>query len=362
VPGVYISYPFCDQKCTFCNFASGVHSSDVRLKYEQALLGELRGQTWAWAPETVYFGGGSPNRMAPALLRDLMAAIPSSALQEVTLECAPGTLTAEDVAHWRNCGVNRVSLGVQSFAAGELRATGRRHSAEVVESEIASLRSAGIGNINVDLIAGLPGQTLASWRESLGWLERLEAPHVSVYILEVDEDSRLGRELLGGGWRYSAGQVPSDEQMAEFYEEAVSRLAKMGIQRYEISNFARPGFESRHNLKYWQREPYLGFGLDAHSFDGAARWGNTDALLTYLSGGGTAEERVAVDAAEEHFFVGLRLAEGIEPSAEERERFATPIAKWTATGMLEEQNGRLRLAPAAVLLSNEIFAEFVHAS
>ena len=173
------------------------------------------------------------------------------------MEAAPGGITPEKAAAWRRAGINRVSLGVQSFNTRELARTGRKHTAEIVEREVGVLRAAGIGNFNIDLIAGLPGQTLESWNASLEWVERLAAPHVSVYMLEVDEDSRLGAEVMAFGKRYGAPDIPSDDQIADFYEIAVERLARAGIARYEISNFARPGFESRHNLKYWRREPYL---------------------------------------------------------------------------------------------------------
>ena len=171
---------------------------------------------------------------------------------------------------------------MQSFVQRELARTGRKHTAEIVEREIGLLRSAGLANINIDLIAGLPGQTRASWSESLAWIERLQPPHVSVYMLEIDEDSRLGSEVLLNGKRYGAPDVPSDELTAEFYETAVEHLGRMGIQRYEISNFARPGFESLHNLKYWQLEPYAGFGADAHSFDGAVRGQNIESPSDYV--------------------------------------------------------------------------------
>jgi len=360
--GVYISYPFCEQKCSFCNFASGVAAGDVRERYGAALMAEIDAHIWRWKPNTIYFGGGTPSLMPPELLRDLMQSVANRArvvsFEEATLECAPGTLTGEGVKHWRKCGINRVSLGVQSFAAPELRMTGRRHMAEDVARDVGLLRDAGIGNINIDLIAGLPEQTAASWDASLEWVERLGVPHVSVYVFEADEESRLGKELLTGGARYGAGRMPSDELTAELYERATERLAESGIHRYEISNFARAGLESRHNLKYWQLEPYAGFGLDAHSYDGERRWGNPDALTDYLHGNRT-DEPIATDAGQEHFFLGLRLMGGIEPSPEEWVRFAGPIAKWTSVGMLEREGARLRLSPAAVLCSNEIFKEFV---
>lgn len=357
--GVYISYPFCAQKCTFCNFASGVFSSDLRARYEQSLLKEIAGHDWEWMPETIYFGGGTPSQMPLQTLREAMHAIPDTKLLEVTLECAPGTITGEAAAVWRRSGINRVSLGVQSFVSTELRQTGRRHTAEIVAHEIGILRAAGIENINIDLIAGLPGQSPQSWRISLDWIERLAPPHASIYLFEVDEDSRLGQEILLGGARYGAANVPSDDLAAEFYQMAVERMGCAGLQRYEISNFARDGFASRHNLKYWQLEPYLGFGLDAHSFDGHYRWSNPDTLDGYF--GRAQQDRAATDAAEEHFFVGLRLTEGIEPSPEEWSRFAEPIRKWLECGLLEREGSRLRLSNQGVLLSNEVFQEFVGA-
>lgn len=357
MPGVYISYPFCEQKCTFCNFASGVFSADLRARYERVLLEEMRAHRWQWLPETAYFGGGTPSRMPLQLLRELMDAIPRDRLSEVTLECAPGTVTRDAAASWGGAGINRVSLGVQSFVNAELRQTGRRHTAEVVDDEIGILRSARIENINIDLIAGLPGQTRESWQLSLDWIERLGAPHASVYIFEVDEDSRLGSEILLAGTRYGAANVPSDDLTAELYERAVERLARAGLIRYEISNFARDGFESRHNLKYWELEPYVGFGLDAHSFDGHSRWSNPDTLDGYFARPEPA--RAATNPVEEHFFVGLRLARGIEPSTEEWSRFGDPIAKWMDAGFLEHTGSRLRLSDRGVLVSNEIFQEFL---
>ena len=353
--GVYISYPFCAQKCSFCNFASDVASDTTRAPYHAALLAELRAHSWSsWLPETLYFGGGTPSLMPPELLAQILQLVPREQIGEVTLECAPGTLRTQSLT-----GINRVSLGVQSFVAAELRQTGRRHTAETVAHDVALLRANGIENFNLDLIAGLPEQTEASWEESLDWIERLSPPHVSIYLFESDEDSRLGQELLLGGARYGAARMPTDDAMASFYERAVARLGSLGIKRYEISNFAQPGYESRHNLKYWQLEPYIGFGLDAHSFDNGRRWSNPDSLPAYLNR--SPAEVATTDPAEEHFFVGLRLTEGIEPTPAEWQRFAQPIAKWTRQGLLQQTTSRLRLAPAGVLLSNEIFQDFLDA-
>jgi len=358
VAGVYISYPFCNQKCSFCNFASDVYQAQSQFRYEKVLLKEITSYQWDMPPDTVYFGGGTPSLMSPELLRDIMKAFPADHLSEVTLECAPGTITGEKAREWVEAGINRVSLGVQSFNITELRGTGRRHTAEVVESDLEILRAAGITNINLDLIAGLPHQTLGSWDESLAWIERLGPTHVSVYIFEVDEESRLGREVLLGGARYGARTLPGDDLIAELYETAVHRLAVNGYERYEISNFAQPGRQSRHNLKYWQLEPYIGFGLDAHSFDGQYRWSHPDTLDRYLRSDYRPVKEEA-NRQEERFFVGLRLMRGITPTPEEWRKFAEPIAKWTRAGMLEGQGGTLRLAPQGVLLSNEIFQDFV---
>lgn len=339
-------------------------SSDVRQRYEQLLLRDIRAHQWRFAPETIYFGGGTPSLMPPGLLEDLTNAIPRGCLNEVTLECAPGTVDEARAAHWARCGINRVSLGVQSFVTPELVRTGRRHTAETVQHDMEVLRAAGISNLNLDLIAGLPGQTRDSWAESLAWLERLQPPHVSVYIFEIDEDSRLGKEVMTNGLRYGASKLPSDDLTAEFYETAVGYLARIGLARYEISNFARPGLESAHNLKYWQLEPYVGFGLDAHSFDGSTRWSTPDTLLAFMrdrDGSPETEtwECTLSDPVEEHFFVGLRLTAGIEPGPAEWARFADPIRKWISNGMLIQDGSRLRLSDRGVLVSNEILQEFV---
>jgi len=362
VAGVYISYPFCAQKCTYCNFASGVFPRETERVYVDTLLGVLRDTEWPWTPETVYFGGGTPSRMDGEILRQLTGALPGASpgsdRGEFTMEAAPGTVSREIAQAWREAGINRVSLGVQSFVERELARTGRRHSAEIVTTEIEILRDAGIESINLDLIAGLPGQTRASWMESLDWIEKLGAPHASVYMLEVDDDSRLGREILLNGTRYGARDVPMDDEIAEFYEIAVERLAAMGLKRYEISNFARAGFESRHNLKYWRREPYLGFGADAHSFDGAMRWRNAESAAEYIENP-RALDRTPADPVAERFFLGLRLAEGIDG---DWRPFKESIRQRIADGLLEFDGEHLRLTHRGVMLSNEVFADFVSVS
>lgn len=366
MPGVYLSYPFCAQKCTFCNFASDVAKRGDQSRYDAALEREIREHRWAWTPETIYWGGGTPSLLNLERFAAVMNQIPREDVVEATLECAPGTIDQDKVAAWRWVGINRISLGVQSFVASEARRTGRKHTAETVRADIALLRTAGVSNINVDLIAGLPGQTEASWRESLDWIERLCPPHVSVYLFELDEDSALGKEALLGGIRYGASLLPTDDAAAGFYEMAVERLAKLGLERYEISNFAAPGRQSRHNLKYWRLEPYVGFGVDAHSFDGRIRRANTDNLAQYLSriesGEFACDEISESDTGEEHFFVGLRQSAGIRPTEEEWARFRSAIDHGVALGLLETNGVTVKLTGRGFLLSNEIFQEFLNTS
>lgn len=363
MPGVYLSYPFCAQKCTFCNFASGVWPAALEERYTKMLVREIQSHNWDWTPETVYWGGGTPSLMPTDSFLSVMKAIPAQHIREATIECAPGSVTEQRAQAWRAAGIDRVSLGVQSFVEAEARRTGRKHSAEVVRRELSILGKEGIDNVSVDLIAGLPGQTLGSWEASLDWVERLAVPHVSIYMFEIDEDSRLGQEALLGGTRYGADLLPSDDAVAGFYEYAVERLQRLGLPRYEISNFARPGFESLHNLKYWNLEPYIGFGVDAHSFNGSMRWSNTDSPEDYIArletGASPHIGESGSDLEEEHFFVGLRLAAGIEPSEHELLRFREPIDRALASGLLVRDAGRLRLADHGFLLSNEIFQEFV---
>ena len=361
--GVYLSYPFCAQKCTYCNFASGVLPAELEPEYLDGLWAELAIEDWPWRPETVYIGGGTPSRMEVSDLNRILSGIPGGPWQEATIEVAPGAVTHQRAAGWASVGLNRVSLGVQSFVQRELARTGRKHTAEIVAHEVTVLRETGLANFNIDLIAGLPGQTVASWRESLEWIEKLAPPHVSVYMLEIDDDSRLGHEVLLNGKRYGAPDVPADELTAELYEIAVGELGRMGIHRYEISNFARPGFESLHNLKYWRLEPYLGFGADAHSFDGAMRFQNVESAAEYVDcwkrGQSPRLASAPSNHTEERFYVGLRLAEGIRPQPEEWRRFEAPIQRFVNEGLLASDGERLRLTNRGVLLSNEVFAEFI---
>ena len=231
--------------------------------------------------------------LAPELLTQIFNTIRSNfevtSDAEITIECAPGQLTDEMLAAMVAAGVNRVSLGVQSFVDREAALSGRLHTRSHVLEDLKRLRAAGIENLNIDLLAGLAEQTLQSWQESLAILLDTGVDHASIYMLEIDEDSRLGRELISGGARYSAGLIPNDDAIAQMYENALTAFQLAGLAQYEISNFARHGRESKHNLRYWQRRPYLGFGLDASSMlrDGQGnvlRSTSTDSLTAYLDG------------------------------------------------------------------------------
>jgi oxygen-independent coproporphyrinogen-3 oxidase len=335
--GIYLSIPFCRSKCTYCNFASGVYPASQHGRYVERVIGELRGAR-GWAErmgvelprqvDTVYLGGGTPSLLEPELVAALFGAMRAEfdldADAEITMECAPGQIADATLAAMAASGVNRVSLGVQSFVDREAQVSGRLHSRAIVEEDLRRLRRAGITNLNLDLIAGLAGQTRASWDESLDVLLSANVPHASVYMLEVDEESRLGREMLNGGARYFAELVPSDDAIAEMYGRAIERLSAAGLAQYEISNFCAEGFKSRHNLRYWERRPYLGVGLDAssalHSLERSGghadllRAKTTDELTAYLDGPQAVETAWLSPAQqfEEAWFLGLRLNAGVD--------------------------------------------------
>jgi oxygen-independent coproporphyrinogen III oxidase len=386
---LYLSVPFCRTKCSFCNFASGVFSRDLFDRYVAHLEREIAdapriarecGAGFDPILDSIYLGGGTPSVLAPDQLDRLFAAVASvfegSAQGEITVEVAPGTLSEEILGALLRAGVNRVSLGVQSFIDQESRAVGRLHTCAVALDDIRRLREAGIGEISIDLIAGLPHQTAESWEQSLDQTLALGLPHASVYMLEVDTDSRLGRELIAGGSRYHAHQVPDEALTVALYERAIERLNAAGIAQYEISNFARAGHQSRHNLRYWQRLPYYGFGVDAHSMlpaptrsepHRAIRLATSDSLEALVSG--AASERTVVgerQAIEETYFLGLRMNCGVELLAIKEEfgigavdDYREVITDLVGRGLLEIEDGWLRLTAQGRLLSNEVFAAFL---
>jgi oxygen-independent coproporphyrinogen-3 oxidase len=410
--GIYISVPFCRSKCTYCNFSSGVYPASEHARYVDRLVEDM-GAAGSWAGQmgvelprrvdTIYLGGGTPSLLEPALMGRLFEALRAEfevdADAEITVECAPGQLAQPVLDAMAGAGVNRISLGVQSFIDKEAHESGRLHSRAVVLEDLRRIRASGIRNLNIDLIAGLAGQTFASWDESLGVLLDCGVPHASVYMLEVDEDSRLGREMLAGGARYRAGLVPSDEAIARMYETAVSRLESAGLMQYEISNFGQEGFASRHNLRYWRRRPYLGLGLDASSMlverEGSyvLRATATDDLKAYQAGPGAPETAWLSPErqVEEAWFLGLRTNAGVDPAELEREfgrgligvsvRVAERLVEdgllsWEPSQVPKSEGpgapgpapapapglalgGRFRLTERGRMISNDVFQEFL---
>src|SRR5437016_824634 len=460
VLGIYIQVPFCQTKCTYCNFHTGVASRAAYAPYARAVEREIRDWralhaaanlesashldsieqpshevvepkkavdiTAFFRPkvDTIYLGGGTPSLFDPADLSRILEAVRSQfacadatalasgaravrlsvpqllpgsrktgnsggvrrppemprllpasrecgtgASTEVTLEADPETITPEKAAAWLAAGINRISLGTQSFEDAELKAAGRMHRRADIFSGIERLRTTGFANISLDLIAGLPHQTAASWQSSIEEALRLRPEHISLYLFEVDEGSRLGRELLAAGTRYSAAAVPTDDAMADSYEFACERLNRTGYDHYEISNWALPGFRSRHNLKYWRREPYLGFGAGAHSFDGHWRWANAHDPAAYAAAIEQArlpveqlEEVTPKQALNEELFLGLRQLEGIDLAPIEAQYRAqinadigARIEELRAQGLVERSGSRVRLASARLAVSNEVF-------
>lgn len=385
--GLYLSVPFCRTKCTYCNFASDVFSRTVFERYVDRICADIHStpetaRLMGGRPETeidsIYLGGGTPTVLESHQLERLFVTVKQNfSLQpetEVTVECAPGTLTAPVLETLLKCGVNRVSLGVQSFIDEEASSVGRLHKRGTVLDDVSRLRRSGIAHINIDLIAGLPHQTAESWNDSVESAIALGVPHVSVYMLEVDEDSRLGRELIAGGTRYHAHFVPDEELTADLYESACDRLNAAGISQYEISNFARAGFESRHNLKYWKRQPYAGFGVDAHSMLlsvagelESVRFSTSDSLEQYVANAPLQRIPVSRQAAlEETLFLGLRLREGVNLEAL-RTAFGTLVVKALEPtlvelgriGLMNRVDDQIQLTPRGRLLSNEVFARFL---
>lgn len=426
--GIYAQVPFCQTKCTYCNFHTGVVAKERFAPYGVAVCREIHGHRellraagveWGSAKnqetelvvDTVYFGGGTPSLLEADELKRILDTIRETfaasglgvveaesvlstprtqrekaqwarrsaagakseacknVFAEVTLEADPETVDEDKATAWAQAGINRVSFGVQSFSDKELVAAGRLHRRAHIYRAVPILRAAGIQNISFDLIAGLPHQTKESWKQSLEELIRLAPEHVSVYLLEVDEGSRLGKELLTGGTRYSAGAVPSEDEMAEFYEMAQEKLRVAGYRHYEISNWAKPGFESKHNLKYWRREPYLGFGAGAHSFSGSQRWANAHDAAAYVSAiesGRLPVEQLetitAEQALEEELFLGLRQLVGINVGRIEKEYgvvLASRFEPLAVAGLVKRDGDVVRLAEEKLSVSNEVFVELM---
>ena len=388
--GLYVSIPFCKSKCTYCNFASGVFplsSMDGYISRLEDDLRSTRGHAAHWnaaLPEivnSVYLGGGTPSLLSPEQMRRLFASLRRSFVvlpnAEITVECAPGQIEDATLSAMVECGVNRISFGVQSFVDAEAKHTGRLHTREIALRDVERVRKAGVARVNLDLIAGLPGQTLDSWSESLDMLAGAHADHASIYMLEVDDDSRLGREILSGGLKYYSPQVPSDDAIGEMYLEACVFLEQHGLAQYEISNFARVGTASLHNLKYWTRAPYLGLGLDAHSMlrsetGAAVRFATTDGLEPFLHAPDSARSWEDVrtltreEELEEAWFLGLRLNRGVSLAALRSEfgsaavdAFEPVLVDLECDALIERGENRIALTERGRLMSNEVFVRFL---
>ncbi len=383
--GVYVSVPFCRAKCSFCNFASGVSSPAAIDSYVSTLCAEIdaaaatAARLGANLPRTVdslYFGGGTPSLLEPEQLRRIFAALHRNFFvtpdAEITLEAAPGQIADTVLDEVQRLGVNRISRGVQSFVDRESAAVGRTHTERECIREIVRLQSAGVAEVCADLIAGLPYQTATTWQHSLDVATSIGLTHLSVYMLEIDEDSRLGREVIAGGPRFHALGVPPDESSAEFYEGACAWLQQNGFPQYEISNFAAEAHQSYHNRKYWERAPYFGFGLDAHSMllrdEGAVRFANADELSRYaIDDNSLARVNVtALEALEETLFLGLRLNEGVSIEALRQDfphNLIAPIEEAATElirdGLMLDHNGRWQLTLHGRLISNDVFTNLL---
>jgi oxygen-independent coproporphyrinogen-3 oxidase len=362
-PGVYVHIPFCEQRCYYCAFTIAVTEPATYQPYVRRLLKEIELAEFAEAPETIFFGGGTPSIVAGESIYRIVSALPKGAT-EISIEVNPGTLSQEKLEQYQMAGVNRISLGAQSFHDEDLKNAGRLHSAADVLADIRMLRESGFKNIGVDLIAGLPHQRQEMWKRNLDAIDDLRPEHISIYMLDIEERSAWGKH---------GSDIPADDVFAAFYVEAAERLAAAGYTHYEISNWALPGFECRHNLKYWTGAPYRGFGVSAHSYSGTSRFWNTASLSDYaamLDSGklpiGGEECLTREMKLEEAFLIGLRRTCGLDvwDVAANLDIHYPPqwfdrICELEDAGWIEFNGRRLRLTPAGWLLANGVTEELL---
>ncbi len=371
--GLYLHIPFCSSICNYCNFNRGLFEPGLKDRYLDALEREIREAGGAGAPaDTIFFGGGTPSLLAPGEIARLVAACCASfalaADAEITLETNPETSTTERMDGFRAAGVTRVSFGVQSFREAELKRLGRVHSVERARAAVGEARAAGFANISLDLMMWLPQQSAADWRYSVEALIALGPEHASLYLLELYPNAPLKDEMARAGW-----SLAPDDDAAEMYLWSMARLEAAGYRQYEISNVARPGFASRHNLKYWSDEEWLGFGCGAHSTHGGARWKNVastdDYIRRMMAGEPIAQERRALTAdvrGEDALFTGLRLTDGLDLARfaavyniDVWRRYGAALQPFVDAGLLCREPDRLRLTREGMLLANEVMAVFV---
>jgi oxygen-independent coproporphyrinogen-3 oxidase len=372
VLGLYIHVPFCSAICNYCNFNRGLFDAALKAQYVRALREEIRRASDGAPADTIYFGGGTPSLLEPIEIRGLIEACRGAfALDpdaEITLEANPETVSAERLDGFRAAGVNRLSYGVQSFRDEELVRLSRLHSAARARDAFALARAAGFDNISLDLMMWLPQQSVADWLESVDALIALGPEHASLYLLEIYPNAPLRDEMARGRW-----SVAPDEDAAEMYLEAMARLDAAGYEQYEISNVARPGRESRHNMKYWTDQEWLGFGCGAHSTRGGVRWKNVSSTEDYIGAVAsgtpliTEERRLSADERlEEALFMELRLAKGIDVQRMLNDygvdlwaRFGRDLQLFLEQGLLVYDGARLRLSRRGMLLANEVMTVFV---
>ena len=361
--GVYVHIPFCEQRCYYCAFTVAVSSPETFEPYVRRLIREIELSGFIEIPETIFFGGGTPSIINAGLLESILKVLPAGA-REITVETNPGTLDKGKIEQYRSLGVNRLSLGVQSFCDEDLRNAGRLHSAADVLNDFESLRSGGFDNIGVDLIAGLPNQRHEVWTENLRWVERLQPEHVPIYMLDREERSAWGRR---------DSEFQDDEVYVAFYNEAVERLAKCGYIHYEISNWALPGFQCGHNLKYWNGAPYRGFGVSAHSYARNRRFWNTSSLKEYadrIDSGNLPtsgdEELTTEIRLEEAFMLGLRQVAGFDIWTTAGELGIRYPNEWfdrvgdlEDAGWIQFDGKRLRLTPAGWMVATGVTEELL---
>jgi oxygen-independent coproporphyrinogen-3 oxidase len=371
--GLYLHIPFCSSICNYCNFNRGLFEAGLKSRYvdalEREILGSsLRGRT----ADTIFFGGGTPSLLEPEEIGRLITACRATfampATAEITLETNPETSSRERMERFRAAGVNRISFGVQSFREPELKRLGRLHTADRAVRAVDEARAGGIDNVSLDLMMWLPQQTRDDWRQSVETLVAVGPEHASLYLLELYPNSPLKEEMARSGW-----SLAPDEDAAGMYLWSLERLDAAGYRQYEISNVARPGRESRHNLKYWQDGEWIGFGCGAHSTIAGVRSRNVAGTEEYISrvqaGEGATIERRSLtreERLEDALFTGLRLADGIDIEDVGRgygvdvwARFGTNLAPFVAERLLVREGPRIRLTRDGMLLANEIMAVFV---
>ena len=370
--GLYVHIPFCAAICNYCNFNRGLFDAALKERYVAALLAEITEAADGAPADTIYFGGGTPSLLEPseiAAIVDACARAWSLARDaEITLEANPETVTAERLADFRAAGVNRLSVGVQSFRDEELERLSRLHSASRAVETFHMARAAGFDNVSLDLMMWLPGQSVAQWLESLDALVALGPDHASLYLLEIYPNAPLRDAMARGQW-----SVAPEDDAAEMYLSGLDRMDKAGYVQYEISNVARPGRESRHNLKYWTDGEWLGFGCGAHSTRAGVRWKNVSATGEYISavasGGQVHIDRRPLPAGErleDALFMGLRLNAGLDlPAVEARygvdvwHRFGGELEPFVDAGLLIYDGRSLRMTRAGMLLANEVMTVFI---